>query len=236
VPEVTPRLTVSAPKGPVCGVVLVLHGGRAASTAPVRSRQLAVLRMRPFAAALERAGRKGGLAVARLEYLLRGWNGAKQSPVADTRWALDELSRRFPGAPIAIVGHSMGGRTAVYVADHPAVRAVVALAPWLEAGDPVAPIAGRRLLVVHGDRDRITSPRASAAYARAAERVAQSVSYVAVTGEKHAMLRRASVWHRLTTEFVLAVICGKQPARTVRTDDVGQAIAGALGGEPAMVV
>lgn len=235
-PEVTPRLTVSTPKGPVCGVALILHGGRATSTAPVRSSQLAVLRMRPFAASLERVGSRDGLVVARLEYLLRGWNGTKQSPVADTRWALDELARRFPGAPIALVGHSMGGRTALYVADHPAVRAVVALAPWIEAGDPVTPLSGRRLLVAHGDRDRITSPRASAAYARAAERVAASVSYVTVTGEKHAMLHRASVWHRLTTEFVLAVICGKQPAHDAVRDDVGRAVAGALGGEPALVV
>ncbi len=37
-----------------------------------------------------------------------------RSPVADTLWALDQLTERFPDVPVALVGHSMGGRAAMY--------------------------------------------------------------------------------------------------------------------------
>jgi pimeloyl-ACP methyl ester carboxylesterase len=104
------KLTVNTPKGAVRAVVLVLHGGREDSHAVARANQLAILRMLPIARALARGGAGHGLAVARLRFSVRGWNGAERSPVAEARTALDELSVRFPGVPIALVGHSMGGR------------------------------------------------------------------------------------------------------------------------------
>jgi dienelactone hydrolase len=136
--------------------------------------------------------------------------------VHDVRWAVCELAERFPRAPIALVGHSMGGRAALYAAGHQSVRAVVGLAPWLEADDPFTQLDGRDVLLAHGDRDRVTSPKRSAAYAAAAARRAASMSYVAIRGEKHAMLHRARLWHELTTGYVLAVLCGRPPEETVR--------------------
>ena len=232
---VEPSLSVRMPPGPVRGIALVLHGGRARSTAPARSNQLAVLRMRPFATDLAAAGREDGLAVARLLYRVRGWNGDLQSPVHDARWALRQLADRFPGLPVALVGHSMGGRVALYAADEPNVRAVVALAPWIERGDPVAPVSGRRVLIAHGDRDRLTSPKASAAFARTAIGTAASVSYVVVRAERHAMLRRAAVWHRLSTGFVLGVLFGTRPGGT-DADDATNVLTQALAGQAALVV
>lgn len=223
------HLAVAEPDGPVRGLALVLHGGRAASTDPVTARQLAVLRMWPFARALSRAGRRPGLAVARLRYRVRGWNEPLRSPVADTREALDTLRRRFPGAPIALVGHSMGGRTAIHVADDPAVRVVVALAPWIEPDDPVAAVTGRRLLIVHGERDRVTDPQSSARYARAAAELAMSATWLGLRGERHAMLRRAPLWHELATGFVLGALLDAPYGRTIgkpAADLVGQALAG----------
>jgi dienelactone hydrolase len=201
--------------------------------------------MLPFAWSLRRGGARDGLAVARLRYRVRGWNGADRSPVADVQEGLDQLAERFPGVPIALVGHSMGGRAALYVAAHPAVRVVVGLAPWIEAGDEqtVAGLGGRRVLLVHGDLDRMTNPRASAAYARAAARTAASVSYVSVTADKHAMLGRAAVWHELATGFVLGALWGPSPSGTVPdrstnipTKDLSEALAGALAGQAALVV
>jgi dienelactone hydrolase len=233
VPALTdPVLTVSLPDGPVRAVALVLHGGRETSDEPTSSRQLAVLRMRPFASTLAAAP---GLAVARLRYRARGWNGELRSPVADTRWALAELQRRVGSAPVALVGHSMGGRTALHVADDPNVRAVAALAPWIERADPVEPVAGRRLLLMHGDRDRITSPKRSAAYASAAQRVARSVSYISVRDEKHAMLHRAGLWHELTTGYVLATMCDRPPAETV-SEATAKLLAQALAGAGTLTV
>ncbi|MDQ6849011.1 MAG: alpha/beta fold hydrolase [Actinomycetota bacterium] len=230
-----PVLQVHAPNGPVRAVALVLHGGRSKGLGRVNSLQLAVLRMRPFVSGLRRAGADDGLAVASLRYAVRGWNGAAKSPVPDAQWALDQLTERFPDTPVALVGHSMGGRAALHVAGHPSVRAVVGLAPWLEPGDPVAQLAGRRVLIVHGALDRMTDPSASAAYARAAESVAATVTYVRVQGERHAMLRRAAVWHRLASGFVLAVVCGRPPRGTA-SDQTTNVLSMALAGQAALVV
>lgn len=208
-------LHVDEPSAPSTAVALVLHGGRSKSRAAVRANQLAVLRMVPFVNSLRHAGAKHGLAVARMRYRVRGWNGADASPVPDVEGVLDRLTERFPGLPIALVGHSMGGRAAVYTAGHEAVRVVVGLAPWIESGDPMAQLLGRRLLVAHGDADRMTSPRASAAYTAAAAAVTTSAGFVSVSGGKHAMLRSPALWHQLATGYVLGALLGVAPDETV---------------------
>lgn len=205
-PDAQPSVSVHEAKGSTRAVVLVLHGGRADSFAPTEPRQLTAARMRPFARALQRRGRDVGLAAWLLHYRYRGWNGEQMSPVPDARWALDEVRRRHGDVPVVLVGHSMGGRTALRVADDPAVRGVVALAPWLYDTEPVAQLAGRRILIAHGDLDRVTSPRASRRYADRAAEVAASVDYVTVRGDMHAMLFRARTWHRLTTSFALELL------------------------------
>jgi hypothetical protein len=216
-PAVTaePFLHVDEPSSGTRAVALVLHGGRSRSVAPVRANQLSVLRMLPFVSSLRRAGSRHGLSVARLRYRVRGWNGPAQSPVADVEWALARLVARFPNVPVGLVGHSMGGRAALYAAGADPVLSVVGLAPWCEPGDPVDQLAGRRLLIAHGAADRMTSPPESAAYARRAAKVAVSVGYVSVQGEKHAMLHRAGVWHQLASGFTLAVLCEVPPAQSV---------------------
>jgi pimeloyl-ACP methyl ester carboxylesterase len=230
-----PYLHVDLPKAPVRAIALVLHGGRARGTTPVRANQLAVLRMLPFDAALRRAGSSRGLAVARMRYLVRGWNGAAESPVGDVRWALDRLAQRFPGAAAALVGHSMGGRAAMYAAGQPSVRAVVGLAPWIEAGDPFAQLSGRRVLIAHGENDRMTSPPASAAYARQAAAAGARVGYVSIRNERHGMLRRARLWHDLTAGFVLAALCDAPPQETVG-DTAANVITEVLAGNTSLVV
>jgi pimeloyl-ACP methyl ester carboxylesterase len=231
----SPHLGVTLPRGEVRAVALVLHGGRAKGTGPVRAIQLAVVRMAPFAASLRRAGRDRGLAVARLRYLVRGWNGDARSPVADVEWALGQLAERFPGIPVALVGHSMGGRAAIYAAGHPAVRAVVGLAPWLESGDPFEPVAGRHVLVAHGDLDRITNPAESAAWTQRARTVAASATYVSIHGERHAMLRRARLWHRLTTTYVINVMFDDGPNGT-NDGPIAKIISKVLAGQASLVV
>lgn len=206
--------TPPAARAAVRAVALVLHGGRSQSSEPTSARHLAVARMLPFDRALRQVGSRtdGGLAVARLRYRVRGWNGAAQNPVRDTRWALERLHERFPDVPFALVGHSMGGRTAVHVADDPAVAVVVGLAPWIQDGDPLARLAGRRVLLVHGDRDTWTDPHATAQVAERLRGTAAQVAFVCVRGEGHAMLRRPGVWHRLTAGYVAATLLGTPPA------------------------
>ena len=204
--EVAPHLTVQEPRRTPACAVLLLPGGRADSFEPTASRHLAAVRMRPFGSALRRRAGRRGLAVALLRYRYRGWNGEEMSPVADARWALDQLRGRLGEVPVALVGHSMGGRTALRVADDRSVRGVAALAPWILDGEPVDQLAGRRVLIAHGDRDRVTSPRASRGYAERARAVVTQLDYVSVRGETHAMLLRYPTWQRLTTTFVLSTL------------------------------
>ncbi|MFI7588182.1 alpha/beta hydrolase [Spongisporangium articulatum] len=198
-----PRLSVARRSGPApVAAALVLHGGRSDSFAPVRPTQLAVLRVRLLAAALYRRVGGAGTAVYRLEFAVRGWNGEVASPVADARWALERIRADLGDVPVVLVGHSMGGRTALRVAGAPQVRGVVALAPWTPPGEPVAQLAGRRVLVAHGTADRITSPAQSREFTRRAAAAGADVEYVAVPGETHALLRRPRTWNGLVARGV----------------------------------
>nr|WP_224049686.1 alpha/beta hydrolase [Arthrobacter sp. NicSoilB4] len=201
-------LNIAAATGETRAVALVLHGGRSESYESVRGRHLSPARMLPFARALQRGGGSDGLAVWTLRNRYRGWNGAEMSPVQDARWALSHISREHPGVPVYLLGHSMGGLTALCVADHPQVEAVVALAPWLNGETPVDRVAGRRILIVHGTDDRWTSPAKSLAYARRADGVAESVDYVALKGAGHFMFRRVGLWNSLANGFILDAFTG----------------------------
>ena len=181
----------------------MLHGGKARSREPVEARHLSPARMVPFARHLHRAGRKHGLAVWSLRNSVRGWNGNDMSPLQDAQWALQQIEESHPGVPVFLVGHSMGGLTAVCAADHPQVEAVVALAPWLSPETPAERVAGRKVLIVHGTTDHMTSPRQSLAFARRASADAASMQYVSLKGVGHFMLRKVRIWHILATGFVI---------------------------------
>ena len=188
-----------AARGPA--VVLVLHGGRATSRESGARRRLTYWRMLPFARDLAGAG----LPVFVLRYRFRGWNAPVRDALRDAQWALDELDRRYPGTPVVLVGHSMGGRAALAAAGAPNVSAVCALAPWLDGSDPVQQLAGRAVLIAHGDRERWTDPAASYAYAVRAKAVTSRVVRFTVPGAGHLMIARGRDWAALVRRFVLGV-------------------------------
>ncbi|MFZ0874092.1 MAG: alpha/beta fold hydrolase [Pseudonocardiaceae bacterium] len=188
--------------GSVRSIALILHGGEATSVKTAGRWRGPYLRMIPFAAALHRHGHKQGLSVRLLRYRYRGWNEPELHPVADARWALDHLGERHPDAPVVLLGHSMGGRTALRVADHPAVMAVCALAPWTPEDEPVHQLTGRPVLIAHGDRDRVTDPALSYRFAVRTRAVSERVCRFEVAGDGHAMLRRSRDWTALVTRFI----------------------------------
>lgn len=192
-------------RGAGTGVALVLHGGRVTSREPVTGRQLAVMRVAVLAAALHHRVGDAGIAVWNLRFGVRGWNGAEASPVADVLWALAQI-RLHTGLPVVLVGHSMGGRAALRAAGEQSVRGVVALAPWLPEGEPIQQVAGRSLVIGHGTADRITDPAASARYAESVRPLAKSVELHRVSGDGHAMLRRAGTWNRLIADGVRGIL------------------------------
>ncbi len=189
---------------PASAVVLVLHGGTRDSFDPVPRRNLAGLRMWPIAATIQaRAGRKG-VAVEAVRYRVRGWNGTEASPVPDARAALASARDRYGDVPVVLVGHSMGARTAIRVADDPRVVAIVGMAPWAPRDEPTTQLSGRRLLLLQGDRDTVTPPADSLDYAQRAAKTTAEVARVMVRRDGHAMLRRWPTWHRLAVDLVLA--------------------------------
>jgi pimeloyl-ACP methyl ester carboxylesterase len=165
--------------------------------------------MVPFARELHREGARSGVAVWSLRYRVRGWNGAEASPVADARWALAEVRSRHGDVPVVLVGHSMGGRTALRVGDDPSVVGIVALAPWLPPDEPRVPLTGRRLLVVHGTLDRWTDPLASHAYVEQAAGQGVDAVWVPIEGQGHFMLRTRDRWRSLTSTFVRDGLAGQ---------------------------
>ncbi|MGH3821538.1 MAG: alpha/beta fold hydrolase [Pseudonocardiaceae bacterium] len=194
----------------------MLHGGRARSPATVRRRtQLSYLRMVSFARGLHKRDRGRGMSVRILRYRYRGWNEPEQHPVQDATWALTQLRDQHRDASIVLLGHSMGGRAALRVADHPAVTAVCALAPWTLDNEPVQQLAGRSVLIAHGDQENMTDPRLSYQFAVRAKQVTSRVCRFDVLGDGHAMLRRARDWSELAARFVEAELRLREPDQLI---------------------
>ncbi|MFJ6070590.1 alpha/beta fold hydrolase [Streptomyces sp. NPDC093065] len=189
--------------------VLVLHGGRARSRSAARPWQLAALRMHPFLRSLAAVSGHDDVLLARVRYRSRGWNGGAAEPLRDTRRALEELHGLVGDVPVVLLGHSMGGRAALRAADADGVRGVVALAPWCPPGEPVAQLRGRDVLLLHGDRDRVTDPAESVAYVSRARAAGARAGMLLMADGDHAMLRHHARWHRTATAAVAHLIAPK---------------------------
>lgn len=182
------------------GVVLMLHGGQANSHDPVGDSSTSWKRSHWMQRQIAGRAHAQDVNLWLLRYQRRGWNagsGPTPSPVPDARSALDEVRREYGDVPVVLLGHSMGARTAVAVADDPSVTGVVALAPWLPADEPVRPLAGKHLFAAHGRSDKITSFRATEAFVRRADGVAASAELLDMGRVGHYMLRRHRSWNRL---------------------------------------
>ncbi|HWJ82393.1 MAG TPA: alpha/beta fold hydrolase [Nocardioides sp.] len=177
-------------------LTLVLHGGADRNLDPVDGSSLSWWRGRKLVRDVAPRLARDGIGVVLLRYRVKGWNATVSrlpDPVRDARWALDELARKHD-VPVAILGHSMGGRTGVAVADHPSVRGVVGLAPWFQPGDHVAPLRGKVLRAAHGSIDRITSPEATRRFVELASRNCDA-SFTDMGPVGHYLLRNVRAWN-----------------------------------------
>lgn len=191
------------------GVVLMLHGGQANSHDPVDDSSTSWKRSHWMQRQIAGRAHAQGVNLWLLRYQSRGWNAgsaATPSPVPDARWALDEVRREYGDVPVVLLGHSMGARTAVAVADDPSVTGVVALAPWLPADDPIHPLTGKHLLAAHGRSDKITSFRATKAFVRRADEVAASAELQDMGRVGHYMLRRHRAWNHVALTHSLRFV------------------------------
>ena len=202
----------------------MFHGGQEHSTDDVSNRHASWWRMALMARSLRRFAAQNDLSLHLLQYRVRGWNGSVDpAPVRDARWALERLKAQYPGVPIVLVGHSMGGRTACRIADDPAVVGVVALAPWLPEGEPNGTIAGRHLHVIHGTNDHWTSARLSREYVERSRPIALSASWTALPGVGHFMARRLKAWNDFVKTSILTILGESRPAPEKPSSSEGRA-------------
>lgn len=183
------------------GGVLILPGGKPQSDETSRARQLANLRMDWLALALRRK-LGGGVRLHRVQYRLRGWNGARRDPVHDAQAELDRMLTDVDPRRVVLVGHSMGGRVAAHLSAGSDIGGVVALAPWWPRDDADLVPVGCRLLVVHGTGDTRTDPRASREQTLRAMDRGVDAEWVGIPNAGHYLLSDWSRWHRLTAQFV----------------------------------
>lgn len=182
-------------------IVLIFPGGTDRSYRPFRAWQPSALRMYPFTWSLRaRFGR--AVAVRQVRYRVYGWNGGQASPMLYARAALDEETRAHPGVPVAVIGHSMGGRVAALLADDPRVIGVLALAPWWQFADWRAIGDGVRVVAIHGDADRVTFARRTAKGIGELRARGVDAHYVNVPGGGHPMLDHIRLWQSAAIDFV----------------------------------
>jgi hypothetical protein len=197
-----PYLVAASTPARVRAVVLISHGGQQFGTKPPHRFTPGLLRMIPIARALSGRGTASGLLVTHLRYRVVGYNDG--SPVEDVQWAISQLASH--DAPICLVGHSMGARASLQAAGSAHVVGVVALAPWCPPSDPVDQLADRAVVFIHGVDDRVTSPASSYEYALRTRAVTERACRFVIARSGHGMVRRARLWHRLTTSFVLGAV------------------------------
>ena len=186
-------------------VIVLLHGGKDRGHEVVDGRSLSWRRTAVMQRDIARDAQEAGVSTWLLRFTHRGWNGGA-ARIADARRALDAVRRELGDVPVCLLGHSMGGRTAVHVADDPSVRGVVALAPWLPPGESVEALRGKRLYAAHGSRDRITSARATQAFVRRAAEVAEVAEYRDMGPLGHYLLRGRREWNRVALELSLRAL------------------------------
>ena len=186
-------------------LILMLHGGKDRSQDVVDSRSLSWRRTAAMQRDIARAAQEADVSTWLLRFSHRGWNGGA-ARIADARSALDAVREELGDVPVCLLGHSMGGRTAVHVADDPNVRGVVALAPWLPPGESVEALRGKTLYAAHGSRDRITSPRTTQDFVRRASLVAEVAEFTDMGPLGHYLLRGRREWNRVALELSLRVL------------------------------
>lgn len=198
------------PNGAHDAVVLLLHGGAPHSMRPVGRTSTSWLRMWDFArdiGARLPTAQQNSVGVVLLRNSVRGWNDTI-APAAepDARWALDHLAERTGGVRVVLVGHSMGGRSALAVADHPTVRGVVAMAPWLPDAEPLRLRSEQTLAVVQGLSDSWCPPQQSLAFCRRAVREGIPTVRAELPGVGHFMLRKRNRWRDFVSLSTMAAV------------------------------
>lgn len=181
-------------------MVVFLHGGTPRSPRPTHPWQLSVLSVSLLARSCLR-GISEDTAVCVVRFGRRGWNDAVEPhPVLDLAELLAAPPGIWLGRPggarpeVTLVGHSMGGRAALWVAARHRVDRLVLLAPWLESSDPIPGPDTRQVVIVHGTGDAVTSPQRSADLAARLATTREVGRFVPLAGATHWLVDAWGRW------------------------------------------
>jgi pimeloyl-ACP methyl ester carboxylesterase len=129
---------------------------------------------------------------AEVRYRIKSWRRLD--------WCAEDAAaaiRELASPRTLLLGFSMGGAVAISVADEDGVEGVVGLAPWIPDGLDLRPLAGRRLVVLHGSLDRWlpgipgVSPRSSRRGFERALAAGATGRYRLIPGAVHGLAVRA---------------------------------------------
>ncbi|GAB49951.1 dienelactone hydrolase family protein [Mobilicoccus pelagius] len=197
--------TLRRGRRPVEAVVVTLHGGPERGFRRTAAWNAAYLRLLPFGRRIrELSGDR--IAIVHVRHTQTGWNGGEQTTLGQARILLADLARREPELPVGLLGHSLGGRTALAAAGHSQVTSVAALAPWVTPHDAVDHLVGRDVLVVQGNRDLICPKHKTDAFVDRLRDAGGDVDYEILAGCGHGMYRRASQWHDLAAHHLVRTL------------------------------
>jgi dienelactone hydrolase len=87
-----------------------------------------------------------------VKFRIKSWNRLEMC--AEDTLAAVNVAVGAGAREVLLLGFSMGGAVAIKAAGHPAVTTVLGLAPWIPDRLSLAPLRGRRLVVIHGSLDR----------------------------------------------------------------------------------
>lgn len=182
-------------------LVLVCPGGTDFSYEKFSPLQSSALRMYPFTASIQ--ARFGtSVRVHQARYRVVGWNGGQNSPMPYARAALDRLAASHPGIPIALIGHSMGGRIVAQLGADERVSDILALAPWWQFADWRQIHDGARVVAIHGENDTLTRPKRTAKGISELRAKGLDATFISVENGGHAMLDHVPLWHGEALGFV----------------------------------
>jgi dienelactone hydrolase len=135
------------------------------------------------------------LAFLDVKFRIKSWQ--RLDMCAEDTLAAVDLAVEAGARQVLLLGFSMGGAVAIKAAGHPAVTTVLGLAPWIPDRLSLAPLRGRRLVVVHGSLDRYlpgipgVSPTSSRRGFERAKLEGVDGTYTLVSGGIHPIAVRA---------------------------------------------
>lgn len=195
--------------GAPAGVVLMLHGGaETPGRIPVTALYPGYLRVRLLQRSVRGALGRAGLATWLVRNEWTSWAAPTAAdagaPVADARAGLDAVRSAYGEVPVVLVGHSMGARTGLRLADHPQVVGLVGLAPWFPESESVDPLRDRHLAVAVNGADTEVSPHEARLFVERVGGLARSTDFRRIGDQGPGLLAHGMGFHpRRWNDFVV---------------------------------